>query len=357
MKKLSLILGALLAVGAVAQAKEEVVAPVVEEVIIAEPAVEQIVVEEAFRPSGYVGLEYKAYGKTENQGDKIEINPLEEDKWNRGQNNYSRLQTTFGIQVTENFKLDGRIRDYNDLERNDETKYENKKHGTDTRIRGYYKHNDMFTSRIEYRDTEKNEERYEYQLRYNAYTNEGGLVDKVILAPKVARRVKPNHRYYYNRLGVDAYLTGNLPLGLTWENNYYLNYDMHNSDIMNLANNKKKDKEFNLEVELYLRRSFALYETEKSHLNLDLEVGYDPYKFNQYKRIIEVNTDGTVSTYKRAYDLRSLVDLGYTYSLTENVAVKTGIGAEYRNWDITEEPRAKDWRWQPFAYAAMNVKF
>ena len=168
MKKLSLILGALLAVGAVAQAKEEVVAPVVEEVIIAEPAVEQIVVEEAFRPSGYVGLEYKAYGKTENQGDKIEINPLEEDKWNRGQNNYSRLQTTFGIQVTENFKLDGRIRDYNDLEKNDETKYENKKHGTDTRIRGYYKHNDMFTSRIEYRDTEKNEERYEYQLRYNA---------------------------------------------------------------------------------------------------------------------------------------------------------------------------------------------
>ena len=173
----------------------------------------------------------------------------------------------------------------------------------------------------------------------------------------MARRVKPNHRYYYNRLGVDTYLTGNLPLGLTWENNYYLNYDMHNSDIMNLANNKKKDKEFNLEVELYLRRSFALYETEKSHLNLDLEVGYDPYKFNQYKRIIEVNTDGTVSTYKRAYDLRSLVDLGYTYSLTENVAVKTGIGAEYRNWDITEEPRAKDWRWQPFAYAAMNVKF
>lgn len=58
----------------------------------------------------------------------------------------------------------------------------------------------------------------------------------------MARRVKPNHRYYYNRLGVDAYLTGNLPLGLTWENNYYLNYDMHNSDIADLANNKKKIK-------------------------------------------------------------------------------------------------------------------
>lgn len=357
MKKLSLILGALLAVGAVAQAKEQVVvAPVVEEVIVAEPVVEEIVIEEAFKPSGYVGLEYKAYGNTEGHGDKKVLTSLEQDKWNRGANRYSRLQTTFGVQATENFRLEGRIRDYNDLEKNDGSK-DNKKHGTDTRLRAYYKHNDMFTSRIEYRDTEKNEERYEYQLRYNAYTNEGGLVDKVILAPKVARRVKSNHRDYYNRLGVDTYLTGNLPLGLTWENNYYLNYDMHNSDIVGLANNKKKDKEFNLEVELYLRKSFALYETEKSNLNLDLEIGYDPYTFNQYKRILEVNTDGTVSTYKRAYDLRSLIDLGYTYSLTENVAVKTGIGAEYRNWDITAESRAKDWRWQPFAYAAMNVKF
>ena len=359
MKKLSLILGALLAVGTVVQAKEQViVAPMVEEIIIAEPVVEQIVLHDnTFRPSGYVGLEYKTYGKTENHGDSLNPQTLGfEDDWNSGENNYSRLQTTFGVQATENFKLEGRIRDYNDLEKNDGTKG-NAKNGTDTRLRGYYKHNDTFTSRVEYRDTEKNEERYEYQLRYNAYTNKDGLVDRVILAPKIGRREKSNHTNYFTRLGADAYLTGNLPLGLTWENNYYLNYDMHNSDIKGLANNKKKDKEFNLEVELYLRRSFALYATEKSNLNLDLEIGYDPYKFNQYKRILDINADGIVSTYKRAYELRSLVDLGYTYSLTENVAIKTGIGAEYRNWDVTAESRAKDWRWQPFAYAAMNIKF
>lgn len=74
MKKLALLLGSLLVVGATASAKEVVVAPVEvskEVVVVAEPVVEVIVVEEAFRPSGYVGVEYRAYGKTEGHGDKF----------------------------------------------------------------------------------------------------------------------------------------------------------------------------------------------------------------------------------------------------------------------------------------------
>ncbi|MGL5797545.1 MAG: major outer membrane protein FomA, partial [Cetobacterium sp.] len=66
MKKLALLLGSLLVVGATASAKEFVVAPVEvskEVVVVAEPVVE--VVEEAFRPFGYAGLEYRAYGETE----------------------------------------------------------------------------------------------------------------------------------------------------------------------------------------------------------------------------------------------------------------------------------------------------
>ncbi|MGL5703234.1 MAG: major outer membrane protein FomA, partial [Cetobacterium sp.] len=62
MKKLALLLGSLLVVGATASAKEAVVAPVEvskEVVVVAEPVVE-VVVEEAFRPTGYIGLEYKA---------------------------------------------------------------------------------------------------------------------------------------------------------------------------------------------------------------------------------------------------------------------------------------------------------
>lgn len=348
MRNISLILGALIAVGTVSQAKEQVfVAPMVEEVIVAEPMVEDVIIvmDDTFKPSGYVGLEYKAYGKTENHGDSI----VENDKWNRGKNNYSRLQTTFGVQGTENFRLEGRIRDYNDLERADGNI--NSKQGTDTRLRAYYDHNDSFTSRIEFRDTESNEERYEYQLRYNAYTDKGGLIDKVVIAPKIGRREAATHKTYKNRVGTDLYLTGNLPFGMTWENNYYLNYDVYNRD-QRYANGKVSNKELSLEVEFYLYKTFELYTMDRSKFDLNFEGGYDPYAFYQHKRVLD-----RTSEYDRAYSLYSKFDLTLSHELTENVVVKTGLGAEYRNWDIEVESRAKDWRWQPYAFAAMNIKF
>lgn len=63
MKKLSILLGSLLIVGAVAQAKEVVAAPVVEEVqeVIVQPV--ELVEAPEFKPSGYVDLQYKYYGK------------------------------------------------------------------------------------------------------------------------------------------------------------------------------------------------------------------------------------------------------------------------------------------------------
>ncbi|MGL5355969.1 MAG: major outer membrane protein FomA, partial [Cetobacterium sp.] len=83
MKKLALLLGSLLVVGTAVQAKEVLVAPVEvskEIIVIAEPVVEEVVVAPEFRPTGYLGLEYKAYGNTENAGDKISSG----DKWNNG---------------------------------------------------------------------------------------------------------------------------------------------------------------------------------------------------------------------------------------------------------------------------------
>lgn len=38
-----------------------------------------------------------------------------------------------------------------------------------------------------------------------------------------------------------------------------MNYDMYNSEIKGLANNKRKDKEFSLDIELYLYKTFGLY--------------------------------------------------------------------------------------------------
>ena len=68
--------------------------------------------------------------------------------------------------MTEKSKLKGRIRDYNNLNRNDTyDKTTNKrtnmttKSGTEIRLRYSYKHTDKFISKIQYRD-EKNNSQY-----------------------------------------------------------------------------------------------------------------------------------------------------------------------------------------------------
>lgn len=359
MKKLALLLGSLLVVGTAVQAKEAVVAPVEvakEVVVVAEPVVEEVVVvTPEFRPTGYVGLEYRAYGNTEGHGDKKASN----DTWNKGYNNYSRLQTTFGVAATENFSLEGRIRDYNDLERNDD-RYVNSKEGTETRLRAYYKHNDLFTSRVEYKDSTDDKQSFEYQARLNVYKNEGALLSKVVFAPKFKHTMdSENGGAYKNTVGADIEYAGNLPLGFTWDGTIYLNQNFYGEDFhtnSDLTNNK--DKAFEPEWEIYLRRNFALYANNNYALDFNFEGGYDPYIFGQYDKY-SLNKDGKTidKSEKNSYELYVLLTLDLEYKVTENFALSTGAGAEYRNWDKIGQSEASDWRWQPVAYAAMKVTF
>ncbi|MGL6130473.1 MAG: FomA family porin-like outer membrane protein [Fusobacteriaceae bacterium] len=354
MKKLALLLGSLLVVGTAVQAKEVVVAPVEvskEVIVVAEPVVEEVVVAVApeFRPTGYVGLEYKAYGNTEGHGDK----KSSKDDWNNGENRYSRLQTTFGVAATENFSLEGRIRDYNNLERND-TAYNNTKTGTETRLRAYYKHNDLFTSRVEYKDTTSDAQTVEYQARFNVYKNDGALLSKVVLAPKFKHEFETEGGgAYTNTVGADIEYAGNLPLGFTWDGTVYLNQNFYGKDIQTGVNSTKNE-EFVAEVELYLYKTVGLYSNNKTSVDFNLEGGYDAYSFNQYDRYSL--TEKTTAE-KNSYSLYTLLTLDAEYKVTENFALNTGVGAEYRNWDNTSEGSASDWRWQPLAYAGMKVTF
>lgn len=364
MKKLALFLGSLLVVGTAVQAKEVVVAPTEvskEIIVVAEPVVEEVVVvTPEFKPTGYIGVEYRAYGKTEGQGDKKKLNPEgnapddNQDAWNYGSNNYSRLQTTFGVQATERFSLEGRIRDYNNLERNDDSNAG--QNGTQTRLRAYYKHDDMFTSRVQYRDEQDDSQNLEYQLRINAYKNEGGLLSSLIVAPKVYHSFpQDGGGDYLNTVGMDIEYAGNLPLGFTWDGTIYLNQNFYgekfytNSDLTT-----KKDKEFETVVELYLYNTVALWSNDITTIDFNFEGGYDPYKFRQYDRYTKV--DGPKSA-KTTYSLYTTLTLDAEYKVTETLAVNVGAGAEYRNWDNTDQSSASHWRWQPIAYAGMKVTF
>ncbi|MGL5057038.1 MAG: FomA family porin-like outer membrane protein [Fusobacteriaceae bacterium] len=390
MKKLALLLGSLLVVGATVSAKEVVVAPVEvskEVVAVAEPVVE--IVEEAFRPSGFIGLEYRAYGNTEGHCDDIptenrdknDLNNTTQDSWNKGSNNYSRLETTFGIQMSERSKLEGRIRDYNNLDRNDPSSAtkSDKSNATETRLRYSYKHNDLLTSRLQYRDEEDNSQNFEYMLRVNAYKNSGALLSSVVLAPKIYHSLaKDGGGNYTNMLGANVEFAGNLPLGFTWDGVLYLEQSFYNQDRATGVNStfdkstSTTDKSFDVAVELYLKRTFGLYSTESTNFDFNMVAGLDPYKFRQYDMYSygkdTPNTNlpekdklypkGLYSkTSRNTYDAQLVLDVTATHQLTPAIALKAGVGAEYRNWNNISQDNAKDWRWQPFAFGSMNVKF
>ncbi|UPO97313.1 hypothetical protein MKD34_00335 [Cetobacterium somerae] len=366
MKKLALFLGSLLVVGTAVQAKEVVVAPVEvskEIIVVAEPVVEEVVAP-VFRPTGYIGVEYRAYGKTEGHGDRVApgfgTDPgVAQDEWNRGSNKYSRLETTFGVQATENFSLEGRIRDFNNLENGDSNDNYSAQDGTETRLRAYYKHNDWFTSRVQYKDEEDNSQNLEYQARFITYKNEGGLLSSLILAPKVYHSFpKDGGSNYMNTIGMDIEYAGNLPLGFTWDGTIYLDQNFYGQDFHTNANlTDNKDKDFTATWEIYLRRNFALYTTDAYAIDFNFEGGYDPYVFGQYDKYTKDSNGETTKSPKTTYSLYTLLTLDATYKITENVAVNAGVGAEYRNWDNIDQSSASHWRWQPLAYAGMKVTF
>ncbi|MGL6168883.1 MAG: FomA family porin-like outer membrane protein, partial [Fusobacteriaceae bacterium] len=281
-----------------------------------------------------------------------------QDEWNRGANDRARLQTSFGIQMTENSKLEGRVRDYTNLNSNDEDesiKKLGKSIGTETRLRYSYKHNDILTSRLQYRDEEDDSQNFEYMLRYTAYQNKGGLLSKVVLGPKLYHSMgKNNGGDYLNRIGLDIDYAGNLPLGFTYDGTLYLDQNFYNkSDKIQKGVNSTTDKEFVATLEMYLRRTFGLYSTDNYNLDFNFVGGYDPYTFSQYARYDKDKK----KTDKNTYSLYTALDVSIDYQLTPAVSLNGGVGAEYRNWDNTNESTANKWRWQPYAFAGMKVKF
>lgn len=359
MKKIAIILGALVLVAVSAEAKEILAAAdtspieevVVEEVMHLEEVYvqDEISVQEMFKPNAKIGLEYRAYCKTEGHGDKYEIGKSSQDKWNRGRNRYSKLESTFDIEATEALKIEGRIRDYANLERDDNRTRINSIDGSETRLRGYYKHSDLLTSRVEYEHISSSEEKYEYQLRITPYKNEGSLLNRFTIAPKYAYTKDNNGTDYKHTLGTDIYLDGDLPLGFRWESNLYLNYDKHNDDrLVTGIGRDNTDKEFVATWEMYLYKNINLYAFDYYTLDFNFEGGYDPYVLR--------NRDGLTLSEGATYSLYTAMDIGAKYSLSDSVEIKSGVGAEYRNWDRTAQTTAKDWRWQPFVYAALNIK-
>ena len=352
MRKLALLLGSLVVVAS-ASAKEVVPAPVVVEEAPVQIIEKEVIVyrdkEEGFRPNGNVDLQYRVYGTTENKEGH-------EDKW-ATDDNYSRLQLSGKIQMTENQKLEYRVRNWNSIEAsNDESVRDDSK---EVRLRYFYNHGNLgdskvnYTSRIQYRDKASETQDLEYMARFNfaeyMFNTDFIKTTDFTVAPRYAYAWDSNSSDYDNQLGVDLYTMHELPLGFSFEFNLYTTQHFFGED--QTFDGKEEDKNFTVDMEAYIYNTTNLYTAGNLSVDFNFEGGYDAYNWSKEKQF------GTKENEKAAYSLYALPTIQLNYQVTPNVTTYVAAGAEYRNWNITGESEASNWRWQPTAWAGFNVAF
>lgn len=360
MKKSMLLVGAFLAVAAMAQAKEVVPAPVVVEEAPVQIVEKEVIVyrdkEEGFRPNGYVDLQYRYYGDTEGRDDA---------KWNPN-NNYSRIQLLGNINMTENQSLEYRVRAYNSLD--EDSTVGSKTNGTETRLRYFYDHGVLgdskvdLTSRIHYQNNADDDyQNVEYQARFDfadyMFNNDVVKTDYFVLAPKVGYTwADDNSSDYSNQVGVDLYTWHTLPWGFSTEFNLYFTENFYGQDQAFNNGQDMKDKNFTVDMEFYIYNTTNLYTNGNFSLDFGFEGGYDPYTWSQEKKFGLADT-GKLGTDDAKYSLYALPYLQANYAVTENMTVYAAAGAEYRDWAVNNEHSAKDWRWQPTVWAGFKTTF
>lgn len=362
MKKSLLLVGAFLAVTAMAQAKEIVPEPVVVEETPVQIVEKEVIVyrdrePEGFKPNGYVDLQYRYYGEAE------ELN----NKNNKVSNNYGRTQLLGQINMTEKQSLEYRVRSYNDW--NSVTnKNQDGKDGTETRLRYFYDHGYLgdskvdLTSRVHYQNNADNAyQNVEYQARFDfadyMFNNDMFKTDYFVVAPKVGYTWSDdNSSDYSNQVGFDVYTWHTLPWGFSTEFNLYFTQNFYGQD--QAFNNGKdlEDKNFTIDIEFYIYNTTNLYTNGNFSLDFGFEGGYDPYTWSQEKKFGSADGDN-LGTDDSKYSLYALPYLQANYAVTENMTVYAAAGAEYRDWTVDNGHSASNWRWQPTAWAGFKTTF
>ena len=357
MRKLALLLGSLLVVAS-ASAKEVVPAPVVVEEAPVQVIEKEVIVyrdkEVGFRPNGYVDLQYRYYGKSEEQDyahDKVE-------------SNYGRMQLMGKINMTEKQAFEYRIRRYNDW--NDANSSNEKgKTGTQSRLRYFYDHGLLgdskvdFTSRVHYLNGYSDEQELEYEARFNfaeyMFNNDYVKTTDFTLAPMYRYGWDSNDSSYDNQLGLNLYTNTKLPLGFNLELNFYATQHFYGQDQLFDNGTDKDDKNFTVDMELYLTNEVAIYSTENSKVELTFDGGYDPYNWSQKEKFGNKFTNNTDDNFKEY--LYAKLGVKYTYNVTPDITTFAHVQGEYANQKYQNENSARDWRWRPLVTVGVKTTF
>lgn len=348
MKRLALILGSLLVVSAAASAKEVVPAPVVVEETPVQIVEKEVIVyrEKApeWRPSGYLDVQERYYGKTEDQ----------KDRWNPN-NQYGRLQVKGKVQMTENQAIELRLRTFqrwNNL-------HQEKK--DEVRLRYFYDHEALgdtkidVQSMVEYKKVTGDKQKAEYRLTFDfaeyLFNNDFIKTDIAVIGPRYIYEWSEEGGDYKNTVGLYMDLINQYPLGFSTEIEVDgLDYSKH-KDVVDRNDGHKK--EFTVSVTAKLMHNWNLYTADNYSIDWAFEGGYDTFDYSNRKVVKNKN-----ETYEHAsYEAYADPSVTLTYNATNFVTLYGTIGAEYRNWAVTANTEASHWRWQPYAILGVKTTF
>ncbi|WP_022819193.1 major outer membrane protein FomA [Fusobacterium russii] len=372
MKKLALVLGSLLVVGTAATAKEVMPAPVMVPEKVVEVVEKPVIVYRdrevapAWRPNGSVDVQYRWYGNTENKEKGNDGKEGKKASWANKNDDYGRLQIVTNVNFTEKQTLNIRTRTYNGL------KSENRSHNEKTdqiRLRHFYDFGTVADtkitakSRLEYtQDLGDGEKAAEASVAFDFanyfFSNDYFKVDTFALRPLYSH-TWANHGDddSFNRYGLSLETAYTLPFGFGLEFNIHGRHDRklkNNRYKYDLSPEKKTKSDTWAEIELILSNSVNLYKTGNFAVNFNFEGGYDTYDVHKKKMVYSADKTGA---YRSKYSLYALPTLELTYKPTDFVKLYAAAGAEYRNWNYTAQSEARNWRWQPTAWAGMKVTF
>ena len=353
MRKLALLLGSLVVVAS-ASAKEVVPAPVVVEEAPVQIIEKEVIVyrdkEEGFRPNGTISLKHKYYGQIEEMDNEHDELPY----------NYGRTEINSVVNMTENQKLELRARTYNEYNQKD-SKENSGKNTTELRVRYYYDHGTLgdskvnMTSHVEYIHGHKDEQKSHYELQFDfadyMFNNDYLKTTTFALAPRYGYDWKSNDSNYDNRLGLVLYTNTKLPLGFNLELNFYAQQHFYGQDKEWGLDKEKDDRNFTVDMELYLTNSVNLYANEKHAVDFVFDSGYDAYSWSENNNVYRAGEDDV------EYKLYARPGIQYTYNVTPTLSTFVLLEAEYANFKYANENSSRDFRWQPLATVGLSTSF
>lgn len=360
MKKLILLLGSLLVVIS-ASAKETVPAPTTVEEAPIQVVEKEVIVyrdkEEGFRPNGVLNLETRFYGKAE------ELNYRN----NEVKNNYTEINLSGDIQMTENQSFTFEVKSFSNWNHSSDDPKQKGEDGNEIKLDYFYNHGTIgdskieFISRIEYENVSADEaQRIEYWAGFNLaqymFNNDYIKTTDFTIGPKYEYEwADSNDDDYINKLGINLESMTELPLNFAFELNIFAQQNFLGKKYGFDSGRKEKDKDFTIDVEVYLYNVTNLYTSsnEKFMLDFVFEGGYDQYNWSQYKLYGHENENSQ----KASYSLYAYPGIQGTYQVTPAFSVYAVAGAEYRNWEIESEKSASHWRWQPTVTVGMTTVF